>query len=141
MVKKSDHVIKTILKDAVVLLKLNMRSMFQNAELLDRQVLIHFNSIRSKTLHGTRRFLGPIVNLLNISFESKTASEILFKTNIFKKYTFPQQHETNASAPLVRSNLHSFFNEHVRKKAIVLFSLRNILFILQARTSRKELPV
>ena len=35
-VKKSDHEIKTILQDAAILLKMNMRAEFQKAELINR---------------------------------------------------------------------------------------------------------
>ena len=48
-VKKSEHDIKTILKDAATLLKLNMHRAFQNVELLNGQVLIHFNGMCPKT--------------------------------------------------------------------------------------------
>ena len=47
-VKKSDHEMKTILQDAVTLLKLNMRNEFRNAELLDGHVLLQFNGVRPK---------------------------------------------------------------------------------------------
>ena len=50
-VKKSDHEIKTILQDAAILLKMNMRAEFQKAELINRQVLIHFNGTPPKMLH------------------------------------------------------------------------------------------
>ena len=96
MVKKSDHEIKTILKYAMILLKMNMRATFQKAELLDWQILMHFNGVPLKTLHRAWCLLGPVVNLLNISFKSKTATEILLETKLRKKYTFPQQHESNA---------------------------------------------
>ena len=95
-VKKSDHKIKTISQDAAVLLKINMRAEFQKAELVDRQVLIHCNGIPTKTLYRARRFLRLKVNLLKIYFESKTAAETLLEIKLHKKYTFPQQHETNA---------------------------------------------
>ena len=71
LVKKIDHEIKTILKDAAILLKMNMRAEFPKAELVDRQVLIHCNGTAPKTPQQARRFLGPMVNLLKISFESK----------------------------------------------------------------------
>ena len=50
-VKKSDHEIKTILKDAVIFLKMNMQATFQKAELIDQQDLIHFNGVPPETLH------------------------------------------------------------------------------------------
>ena len=76
----------------MVLLKINMRAEFQKAELVDRQVLIHCKGTPLKTLHRARRFLGPMINLIKISFESKTADEILLETKLRKKYT--TQHET-----------------------------------------------
>ena len=45
-VKKSDHEIKSILQNAVVLLKINMQAEFQKVELVDRQVLIQTASLR-----------------------------------------------------------------------------------------------
>ena len=71
-----------------------MRHAFRNADLLDGHVLINFNDVCPKTLHRTRRFLGPMTNLINVSFETRTASEISLETNLIKKCTFPQQYET-----------------------------------------------
>ena len=90
-VKKFEHEIKTILQDAAVLLKINMGAAFQKAEMVDRQVLIHCNRQAPKTLHRAQRFLGPMVNLLKISFESKTAGEILLVTKLRKKCTTQQK--------------------------------------------------
>ena len=50
-VKKYDPEIKTILQDTAVLFKINMRAVFQKAEMVDRQVLIHCNGQAPKMLH------------------------------------------------------------------------------------------
>ena len=70
--------------------------MFRKVELYDQKVLIHFNDASPKTLQQAQRIFGPMVDLHNIYFESKTTAEILLELNLRKKYTFPQQHDANA---------------------------------------------
>ena len=106
---------KTISEDEVTLLKLNMRHAFRNAELLAGDVLVNFNGICPKTLHQNRRFLAPMTNLINICFETRTASEISLETNFIKKYTFPQQYETEKPDDITLSRF--FKNKNVDRKA------------------------
>ena len=46
--KKSIHEIKTMLKDAVVLLKVRLKHECQNAELVGKQTFIHFLGVQPK---------------------------------------------------------------------------------------------
>ena len=76
-VKKSHHEIKTILRDAVILLKINLPSKFQKAELLGEQALIYFRRYSSKSLRQIRSFLGPMSNIIQVSLETKSVGEML----------------------------------------------------------------
>ena len=94
-VKKSHHEIKTILRDAVILLKINLQSEFQKAELLGEQVLIYFRRYSSKSLCQIRSFLGPMSNIVQVSFETKMVGEMLVEMRNHNKYTSLQQNITS----------------------------------------------
>ena len=60
MVKKARYEIKTVLKNAATLLKLNMRIEFRKAELVIRQGLKHLHGCPPKTFCQIQLSLGPM---------------------------------------------------------------------------------
>ena len=91
MGKNSPHEVKTILKDVAILLKLNMRSNFRKVKLVSQQALIHFRGWLPKTFDQIQSYLGPMANIVKVSFETKIGSEILLELKIHKKYVVLQQ--------------------------------------------------
>ena len=76
-----------ILRDAATLMKLNLGAEFRKAELVDQQVLIQCNGVPTKSLiDAARCWLGPMMDLVKISFETKSAYDLLLESIIFKKY-------------------------------------------------------
>ena len=71
-VRKSHHEVKTILSDAIILLKINLPSEFQKPEWFGEQALIYFRRYSSKSLCQIRSFLGPMSNIIQVSFETET---------------------------------------------------------------------
>ena len=91
-VEKSDDEIKNILQDAATLIKLNLGSEFQKAELVGQQVLIHCNGTLLKSLIGTTHcWLGPLAEMVKVSFETKSAYGLLLESVIFPKYTMSEE--------------------------------------------------
>ena len=92
MGKTSRHEMKTILTDAAILLKINLRSKFHKAEMGNRHCLIHFHGCPPTTLCQIRSYLGPMVNIIKLSFETKIASEILLEMKIHKNMQLFSKH-------------------------------------------------
>ena len=92
--KKSHHEIKTILANTVILLKINLSREYQKAELVGGRGLRHFRGCPSKSLCEIRSFLGLMSNIINVSFETKIASEMFLEMKIHQKYASLQQNIT-----------------------------------------------
>ena len=64
-------------------------------------ILIHFRRAPSKSLCQIRSFLGPMSNIVNISFESKTVNEMQVEMRLHKKYASLQQTTTTRDEKLM----------------------------------------
>ena len=96
--KKSRQEVKMILQDATTLLELNLQSEFCKAELVNQRASIHLPGCPPKTFCLIKSYLGPMLNIFKISFETKIATQILLDIKLQKEYAFLQQtqwHEVN----------------------------------------------
>ena len=75
MTKKSRTEIKKILKAAVILLETKLRGVFRKSKRVGQQRIIYLHGVAPGNLTQFRRFLGPMKNIVKISFASNPEIE------------------------------------------------------------------
>ena len=107
--------IKTILKDAMILLKLNMWSEFLKAELISQQALIHVHGEYPKTLGQIQSYLGAFWNIVKVSFETETASKIMIERKLHKQYAIWMSSQKVNADKVLLPQIHMAYN-HIQWK-------------------------
>ena len=75
MAKKSRFEIKKILKEAAFLLETKLRGEFRKSKRVGQQRIIYLHGVVPGNLTQFRSFLGPMKNIVNISFASNPEIE------------------------------------------------------------------
>ena len=75
MTKKSRTEIKKILKVAVILLETKLRGEFRKSKTVGQQRIIYLHGVAPGSLTQFRHFLGPMKNIVKISFASNPEIE------------------------------------------------------------------
>ena len=101
MAKKSRFEIKKILKEAAFLLETKLRGEFRKSKRVGQQRIIYLHGVVPGNLTQFRSFLGPMKNIVKISFASnpETKSKNLKNNEEISKKTATRQRSRKSFGP------------------------------------------